>query len=212
MALRWLLKIEGRVRDNAAMKLKAWNRAPLALLALIGCSRSDPRTSGSGGASASPEYLQLRLTLYNRTGMTTRLHLRFAEGDDSYNYVRAGEAYVGLFHDPELVRRGKALARRECKKLSGLAPVSLAEAGLRPEDAAAFMDKLVKGEKMDPELKSADSVAKIAIACAEPRGAAWMSETEFKSVGDVEVRHGPLITEAMQIGDAVAAAAKATPR
>ncbi|MBK7536160.1 MAG: hypothetical protein IPI49_12490 [Myxococcales bacterium] len=205
------LKVDGSVSDKAAMKLKAWNRTLLGLLALIGCSKSEPRASGSVVASASPAYLQLRISLYNRTGMTTRLHLRFAEGDDSYNYIRAGEAYIGLFHDPELVRRGKALVSRECKRLSAaLAPVSLAEAALRPEDSAAFMDSLMKGEKMDAELKSADSVAKVAIACAEPRGGAWMSESEFKSVGDVESLYGAVITEAMQIGDAAAAAA--TPR
>lgn len=167
---------------------------------------SKPRMSDP--ASASPEYLQLRLTLYNRTGMTMRIHLRFTEGDDSYNYVRSGNAYIGLFHDQDLVRRGKALVSRECKRLAaGLKPVSLAEAMLRPEDSAAFMDKLLKGETIASNLKSTSSVAKMSIACAEPHGAARMQEIEFSSVAELETLYGPMIAECMQIGDAAAAAA-----
>jgi hypothetical protein len=162
-------------------------------------------------ASATPAgYLQLKLALYNQRGLAWRMHLRFAEGDDSYNYVRRGQAYIGLFHDPELAARAKALAERECKKFSAvLTRATLAEAELRPEDSGEFMAKLLKGEALTKDFNSGDSIAKLSISCAESQGAAWKGEREFKSEGELDAEYGPLIAECSRIGDAAAAFAAA---
>jgi hypothetical protein len=185
------------------------------LLALIGTAAvAYAAATRTKDASATPEgYLQLKLALYNRSGLAWRIHLRFAPGDESYNYIRAGQVYVGLFRDPELTAQAKALAGRECKKLSAvLARATLAEAELRPEDSGAFLAKLLKGEAPAPDFKSGDSIAKLSISCAEPQGTAWKGEREFKSERELDTEYGSLIKECGLIGDAAAAFAAASTR
>jgi hypothetical protein len=155
-------------------------------------------------------YVQLKLALYNRRGLSWRMHLRFAEGDSSYSYIHGGQAYLGLFHDQDLAARAKALAERECQKLSAvLTRTTLAEAELRPDDAGAFMARLVKGKPITEDFTNEDSIAKLSIRCVDPQGTVWKGDREFKSETELDAAYGPLITECSRIGDAAAAFAKA---
>jgi hypothetical protein len=191
---------------RACVAPSVWKRAWSTVRGWCGSPGSESREAG---VAAPPGYLQLQLALYNRDGLAMRIHLRFAEGDNSYNYLRSGQAHIGLFQDQALARRAKAFVRRESKRLSSvLDPVTLAEARLRAEDSAAFMGQLLKGEPMTTELQEPESAGKLSIACSEPRGAAWRGEFEFKSSDELNAEHGPLIAACMQIGDAAVAAAK----
>jgi hypothetical protein len=208
----------GEVVEKRSMSMATAVLALLCVAAVVyvfarGRQGSPATATPTKDASAPPApegYLQLKLALYNRKGLVLRVHLRFAAGDNSYNYIRAGQAYIGLFHDPELAAKATALVRRECKKLSAvLTQTTLAEAELRPEDSAAFMGKLVRGEAFTENFKSGDSIAKLSISCAEPQGTAWKGEREFKSEGELDSEYGPLIAECTSIGNEAAAFAAA---
>lgn len=191
----------------------AWLALVISAALATGCSVRGKESQAS--PSGSPSYLQLKLALHNRRGLAQRIHLRFAPGDDSYNYIKAGQVYIGLFRDPALVEKGKALVRRECPRLSGvLRSTTLAGAELRPEDSAAFMDKLIKGELHETFAKP-ESVGKLTVACSEPEGGAWHGAFEFATVEEIGPQFDSLIDEAMAIGDAavagVAAAKKKGP-
>jgi hypothetical protein len=177
------------------------------ILALFGCSKS--KAHETAASVSTPKSTQLKLALYSRkNGLGLRVHLRFSDGENSYNYIRADGVWVGLFRVASQAAQAKAFTLEECKKLSKvLAPASLAEAELRTDDTAAFMQRLLKHETITSSFQRASSIAKIEIACTDQSGAAWRGEEEFDAPASLESRYGHLITELARIGDEAVAAA-----
>ena len=123
-------------------------------------------------ASDGAAYLQLLVCIIQQNQIVRRLHLRFQSGDESYNYKSANGVFVGLFN-PAAAAEAREFAAGHAKALRPLLEdVTLAAAGLRPEDSAAVMSAML-GARPLPLPPAADAVGSggLYVAVASPDGA-----------------------------------------
>jgi hypothetical protein len=125
-----------------------------------------------------PKPLQLLVELYGQSFLVMRLHLRFSETEDSYQYVGSGEAFMGLFQETADKDHALALAAATLEGLArSAAPVSEV-AELAPQAMGVFVDALLSGNVPPAHFRAPDSVAKLVVAGVTAVSGPWRVEVE----------------------------------